>query len=136
MATQELGNNPRIRRDPGPAPETTTAASRRRRPVVIVAGPGQGKASKAGKTSPGQTKPRLGTTGKPAKPTSSSSQVALAKNQDQDLAGKQCGINMIILTGFGFGFSQFRITHQSHVIQGGDTRPLKVGRTGPVQAAK
>ena len=40
------------------------AAGRRRRPVV-VAGPGQGKAGKAG---PGQTKPRLGTTGKPAKP--------------------------------------------------------------------
>ena len=40
------------------------AAGRRRRPVV-VAGPGQGK---AGKTGPGQTKPRLGTTGKPAKP--------------------------------------------------------------------
>ena len=33
--------------------------------LVVVAGPGQGKAGKAG---PGQTKPRLGTTGKPAKP--------------------------------------------------------------------
>ena len=33
--------------------------------VVVVAGPGKGKAGKAG---PGQTKPRLGTTGKPAKP--------------------------------------------------------------------
>ena len=33
--------------------------------VVVVAGPGQGK---AGKTGPGQTKPRQGTTGKPAKP--------------------------------------------------------------------
>ena len=37
--------------------------------IVVVAGPslarGQGKASKTG---PGQTKPRLGTTGKPAKP--------------------------------------------------------------------
>ena len=33
--------------------------------AVVVAGPGQGKAGKAG---PGQTKPRLGTTGKPAKP--------------------------------------------------------------------
>ena len=32
---------------------------------VVVAGPGQGKAGKIG---PGQTKPRLGTTGKPAKP--------------------------------------------------------------------
>ena len=39
------------------------AAGRRRRPVV-VAGPGQGK---AGKTGPGQTKPRQGTTSKPAK---------------------------------------------------------------------
>ena len=36
--------------------------------VVVVAGPGQGKAGMAGKTGPGQTKPRLGTTGKPAKP--------------------------------------------------------------------
>ena len=43
------------------------AAIRRRRPVV-VAGPGQGKAGRAGKAGPGQTKPRLGTTGKPAKP--------------------------------------------------------------------
>ena len=34
-------------------------------PAVVVAGPGQGK---AGKTGPGQTKPRQGTTGKPAKP--------------------------------------------------------------------
>ena len=42
-------------------------AGRRRRPVV-VAGPGQGKAGRAGKAGPGQTKPRLGTTGKPAKP--------------------------------------------------------------------
>ena len=42
------------------------AAGRRRRPVV-VAGPGQGKAGKAGKTGPGQTKPRQGTTSKPAK---------------------------------------------------------------------
>ena len=33
--------------------------------AVVVAGPGQGKAGKAG---PDQTKPRLGTTGKPAKP--------------------------------------------------------------------
>ena len=33
--------------------------------AVVVAGPGQGK---AGKTGPGQTKPRQGTTGKPAKP--------------------------------------------------------------------
>ena len=32
--------------------------------VVVVAGPGQ---AKAGNTGPGQTKPRLGTTGKPAK---------------------------------------------------------------------
>ena len=40
------------------------AAGRRRRPVV-VAGPGQGK---AGMTGPGQTRPRQGTTGKPAKP--------------------------------------------------------------------
>ena len=40
------------------------AAGRRRRPVV-VAGPGQGK---AGKTGPGQTKPRQGTASKPAKP--------------------------------------------------------------------
>ena len=36
--------------------------------IVVVAGPGQGKAGMAGKTGPGQTKPRLGTTGKPAKP--------------------------------------------------------------------
>ena len=36
--------------------------------AVVVAGPGQGKAGKAGETGPGQTKPRLGTTGKPAKP--------------------------------------------------------------------
>ena len=36
------------------------AAGGRRRPVVV--------AGKAGKTGPGQTKPRLGTTGKPAKP--------------------------------------------------------------------
>ena len=36
--------------------------------VIVAAGPGQGKAGKAGKTGPGQTKPRLGTTGKPAKP--------------------------------------------------------------------
>ena len=43
------------------------AAGRRSRPVV-VAGPGQGKAGKAGKAGPGQTKPRQGTTGKPAKP--------------------------------------------------------------------
>ena len=33
--------------------------------VVVVAGPGQGK---AGQTGPGQTKARPGTTGKPAKP--------------------------------------------------------------------
>ena len=44
------------------------AAGRRRWPVVDVAGPGQGKAGMAGKTGLGQTKPRLGTTGKPAKP--------------------------------------------------------------------
>ena len=37
--------------------------------VVVAAGPGQGK---AGKTGPGQTKPRLGTTGKPAKPKQAS----------------------------------------------------------------
>ena len=60
---------------PWPGPATTTgrgeaAAGRRRRPVV-VAGPGQGKAGKAGETGPGQTKPRLGTTGKPAKPRQS-----------------------------------------------------------------
>ena len=36
--------------------------------AVVVAGPGQGKAGRAGKAGPGQTKPRLGTTGKPAKP--------------------------------------------------------------------
>ena len=36
------------------------AAGRRRRPVVV--------AGKAGKTGPGQTKPRQGTTSKPAKP--------------------------------------------------------------------
>ena len=45
--------------------------------AVVVAGtiqgkagkPGKaGKAGKTGKTGPGQTKPRLGTTGKPAKP--------------------------------------------------------------------
>ena len=35
--------------------------------VVVVAGPGQGKVAKAGKIGLGQTKPRLGTTGKPAK---------------------------------------------------------------------
>ena len=35
--------------------------------VVAVAGPGQGKAGEAGETGPGQTKPRLGTTGKLAK---------------------------------------------------------------------
>ena len=34
--------------------------------IVVVAG-------KAGKTGPGQTKPRLGTTGKPAKPKQASS---------------------------------------------------------------
>ena len=39
--------------------------------AVVVAGPGQGKAGKAGETGPGQTKPRLGTTGKPAKPRQS-----------------------------------------------------------------
>ena len=33
--------------------------------AVVVAGPGQGK---AGMTGPGQTRPRQGTTGKPAKP--------------------------------------------------------------------
>ena len=37
----------------------------RRLVVVVVAGPGQGS---AGKTGPGQTKPRPGTTSKPAKP--------------------------------------------------------------------
>ena len=40
------------------------------RPYLVVAGPIQGKAGKPGKaskTGPGQTKPRLGTTGKPAK---------------------------------------------------------------------
>ena len=36
------------------------------RAAAIVAGPGQGK---AGETGPGQTKPRQGTTGKPAKPS-------------------------------------------------------------------
>ena len=39
--------------------------------IVVVAGPGQGKAGKAGKageTGPGQSKPRQGTTSKPAKP--------------------------------------------------------------------
>ena len=36
--------------------------------AVVVAGPGQGKAGRPGKAGPGQTKPRLGTTGKPAKP--------------------------------------------------------------------
>ena len=39
--------------------------------AVVVAGPGQGKAGKAGETGPGQSKPRLGTTGKPAKPRQS-----------------------------------------------------------------
>ena len=33
--------------------------------IVVVVGPGQGKAGMAGKTGRGQTKPRLGTTGKP-----------------------------------------------------------------------
>ena len=33
--------------------------------IVVVAGPGEGK---EGKTGPGQTKSRLGTTGRPAKP--------------------------------------------------------------------
>ena len=36
--------------------------------AVVVAGPGQGRAGMAGKTGPGQTKPRPGTTGEPAKP--------------------------------------------------------------------
>ena len=36
--------------------------------AVVVAGPGQGKAGKAGETGPGQSKPRQGTTSKPAKP--------------------------------------------------------------------
>ena len=39
--------------------------------AVVLAGPGQGKAGKAGETGPGQTKSRLGTTGKPAKPRQS-----------------------------------------------------------------
>ena len=55
------------------------AAGRRRRPVV-VAGPslaiGQGKASKTG---PGQTKPRLGTTGKPAKPRQVGSRLKISR---------------------------------------------------------
>ena len=42
-------------------PATTTTDRLWLRSVVVVAG-------KAGKTGPGQTKPRLGTTGKPAKP--------------------------------------------------------------------
>ena len=37
--------------------------------AVVVAGPGQGK---AGMTGPGQTRPRRGTTGKPAKPKQNS----------------------------------------------------------------
>ena len=36
--------------------------------VVVVAATVQGKADKAGKTGPGQTKPGQGTTSKPAKP--------------------------------------------------------------------
>ena len=57
------------------------AASRRRRPVV-VAGPGQGKAGMAGKTGPGQTKPRLGTTGKPAKPRQLGSRLRVSRKPD------------------------------------------------------
>ena len=50
-------------------PWTTAATTpgRLRRPGVVAAVV-QGKAGKAGKTGPGQTKPRQGTTSKPAKP--------------------------------------------------------------------
>ena len=53
------------------------AAADRRRRRVVVAGPGQGK---AGKTGPGQTKPRQGTTSKPAKPRQAGLAAWLAKN--------------------------------------------------------
>ena len=49
--------------------------------AVVVAGPGQGKAGKAG---PGQTKPRLGTTGKPAKPKQAILRLDL-KNFDENV---------------------------------------------------
>ena len=52
------------------------AAGRRRRPVVV--------AGKAGKTGPGQTKPRLGTTGKPAKPKQAILRLDL-KNFDENV---------------------------------------------------
>ncbi len=46
-------------------PHNVSVWRRKQFAAAVVAGPGQGKAGKAG---PGQTKPRLGTTGKPAKP--------------------------------------------------------------------
>ena len=46
------------------------AAGRRRRPVVV--------AGKAGKTGPGQTKPRQGTTSKPAKPRQAGSRLKIS----------------------------------------------------------
>ena len=53
-------NNDKNNNDSG----SEAAAGHQRRPLV-VAGLGQGNAGKVG---PGQTKPRLGTSGKPAKP--------------------------------------------------------------------
>ena len=52
-------------------------------------------------------------------------ELALAKNQDQDAYRQLHAMLLMILTGFGSGYSQFRITWQSQAIQGRDTGDLR-----------
>ena len=83
--------------------------------AVVVAGPGQGK---AGKTGPGQTKPRLGTTGKPAKPKQSSVSIeqiyslyrAYIQVEECQIWDKimKIGPNQVHMAPFGLIFSQDR----------------------------
>ena len=49
--------------------------------------------------------------------------LALAKNQDQDTPCQWRTTLLMILTGFGFGYSQFRITSHSQAIRRGDYLP-------------
>ena len=111
------------------------AAGRRRRPVV-VAGPGQGK---AGKTGPGQTKPRQGTTGKPAKPKqdfrvpwgaqSGSQTLCCNKNQPPSAASGGCAA-AVVVAGPGQVKASETGPGQTKPVQGTTSKPAK-----PRQAA-
>ena len=50
--------------------------------------------------------------------------LAMAKNSGSGCSARTRAIQMMILTGTGFGYSQFRITSYSHTTTGRDYGPL------------